>query len=228
MPLHQTKPLVLILLGPPGSGKGSQALLIKEKTGLAHISTGDILRENIKQNTALGKKAKIFIDEGKLVPDDLILTMLFDRVAQPDCKNGYILDGFPRTHRQAEELSNHLKKEKKDHHKEYQVLVINLKISDEQILERLTQRVVCEKCQTPYHLKSSPPKKPGVCDRCGGKLIHRSDDSEEVVRKRLAVYHSQTSPLIEHYGKIGILHNLQADQPKETVLKAIMALIHQG
>lgn len=215
------KPLVLILLGPPGSGKGSQALLIKEKTGLAHISTGDILRENIKQNTELGKKAKKYIDEGKLVPDELILTMLFDRVAQADCKKGYILDGFPRTNRQAEALADHL-------NKNYRILVVNLIISDALILERLTQRLVCEKCQTPYHLKSSPPKQPNRCDRCGGKLIQRSDDSEEVVRKRLAVYHKQTSPLIDFYRRLELLHDVRADQSKETLFKAIMELIHQA
>ena len=222
MPSNQPrKPLVLILLGPPGSGKGSQALIIKEKTGLAHISTGDILRENIKQHTELGKQAKKYIDEGKLVPDELILTMLFDRVVQPDCKQGYILDGFPRTNRQAEALATHLKND-------YRILVINLIISDALILERLTQRLVCEKCQTPYHLKSSPPKQPNRCDRCGGKLIQRSDDSEEVVRKRLKVYREQTTPLIDFYQKLGILHPVHADQSKEALFKAIMALIHQA
>lgn len=222
MPSKQPlKPLVLILLGPPGSGKGSQALLIKEKTGLAHISTGDILRENIKQNTELGKKAKKYIDEGKLVPDDLILNMLFDRVAQADCEKGYILDGVPRTNRQAEALTDHLKNN-------YRILVINLIISDALILERLTQRLVCEKCQTPYHLKYSPPKHPNRCDRCGGKLIQRSDDSEEVVLKRLAVYHKQTSPLIGYYQRLGLLHEVRADQSKEVLFKAIMALIQQA
>lgn len=213
-------PLVLIFLGPPGAGKGSQAALIKEKLSIPHLSTGDLLRENIKQNTALGIQAKQFMDQGHLVPDQLILDMVYDRVSKSDCKKGYILDGVPRTLYQAEELEKHLKGKAR-------LVVINFDLPDSEIFERLTKRLTCEKCGTPFHLKSHPPKVPGICDACGGKLIQRSDDTEAVVAKRLEVYHKQTKPLIAHYEKAKMLHTIDARKSKEEILKEVLKYASQ-
>ncbi len=215
--LQATQTQVLILLGPPGAGKGSQATLIKEKMEIAHISTGDLLRENIKDGTELGKKAKGYMDAGQLVPDDLIFDMLFARVEKPDCKNGYILDGFPRNIPQAEALQKRLS--------DAQVTAISLKIPDSEIVDRITQRQICKSCQTPYHLVHSRPKAEGICDRCGGSLYQRSDDTKEVVEERLKVYHDQTAPLIEYYGKQNALHSVDSTTSKEAVLLQILNIL---
>jgi adenylate kinase len=211
-------PLVLILLGPPGSGKGTQAAMLHDKLHLPHISTGDLLREHIRKNTELGKQAQTFMDKGQLVPDALILDILFERVAQKDCKNGYILDGFPRTISQAETLQTRLQGKPAP-------VVINMDLSDSKIIERLTKRVSCEKCGTPYHLVNSPPKKQGQCDKCGGKLIQRSDDTEAVIAKRLKVYHEQTAPLIAYYQKQKLLHTVNCDAKKEIIFSQVIAQI---
>jgi adenylate kinase len=211
-------PLVLILLGPPGSGKGTQAAMLHDKLHLAHISTGDLLREHIRQNSELGKQAKVFMDRGQLVPDALILDMLFERVSQKDCKNGYILDGFPRTLPQAEALQTRLQGKTVP-------VVISLELSDAKVMQRLTNRVTCEKCGTPFHLINSPPKKQGVCDKCDGKLIQRSDDTEAVIAKRLNVYHEQTAPLIAYYKKQKLLHTINCDAQKEKILSQVIAQI---
>ncbi len=220
-----SKTLVIILLGPPGAGKGSQAALIREKMQpkkiLGHISTGDLLRDNIKRGTSLGQKSKAFIDAGRLVPDDLILDMLFERVREEDCKEGYILDGFPRTLAQAEAFDERLGSHSK-------VIALNLEISDHEILKRLTKRLICEQCQRPYHLIFSPPKKAGICDVCGGKLYQRSDDTEEVVKKRLEVYHQQTKPLIQYYKDKKMLHSIDATVSKEAVLNRLMNVLTGG
>lgn len=215
--LQAAQTQVLILLGPPGAGKGSQASLIKEKMEIAHISTGDLLRENIKQGTDLGQKAKTFMDAGQLVPDELIFDMLFARVEQPDCQKGYILDGFPRNLSQAEALQRRLN--------ETQVTAISLSIPDSEIVDRITKRQICKSCQTPYHLINSRPQKEGVCDKCGGALYQRSDDTKEVVEERLRVYHAQTAPLIEYYGKQKTLHTVDSTAPKETVMKQILNVL---
>lgn len=215
--LQATQTQVLILLGPPGAGKGSQATLIKEKMEIAHISTGDLLRENIKDGTELGKKAKGYMDAGQLVPDDLIFDMLFARVEKPDCKNGYILDGFPRNIPQAEELQKRLTDAK--------VTAISLKIPDSEIVDRITKRQICKSCQTPYHLVHSRPKADGICDKCGGSLYQRSDDTKEVVEERLKVYHDQTAPLIEYYGKQNALHSVDSTTSKEAVLLQILKIL---
>lgn len=213
--LQATQTQVIILLGPPGSGKGSQASIIKEKLDVAHISTGDLLRENIKQKTELGKQAKGYMDQGQLVPDDLIFDMLFARVAKKDCEKGYILDGFPRNLAQAEALQKRLG----DQHS---IRAVNLEIADEAIVERITKRLICKNCQTPYHTTFSPPKVEGKCDQCQGELYHRSDDTKEVVENRLKVYHLQTAPLIEYYQKQNHLTTVNSDRSKETVTREIL------
>ena len=212
------KDLVVILLGPPGAGKGSQALLLRDKVHLPHISTGDLLRENVKNQTPLGAEAKKYIDRGALVPDPLILDMLFQRIGQADCKKGYILDGFPRTLPQAESFQKRLGNSGK-------IVAIHLDLADDVIIERLTKRMICENCQTPYHLSFSPPKKEGICDLCGGTLIQRKDDTEEVVKKRLVVYREQTKPLINYFSKQKMLHTIDSDQPKEKIFAHILKLL---
>jgi len=210
-------PLVLILLGPPGSGKGTQAKMIQEKCEIPHISTGDLLREHIRNSTDLGKEAKGFMDKGQLVPDSLVLDMLFERIAQKDCAKGYILDGVPRTLPQAEALQSYLGKTIP--------VVINLDLSEKQIIERLTKRVTCENCGHPYHLLYSPPKKPGICDLCGGHLAQRADDTEAVIRKRLKVYQEQTAPLIAFYADKKMLHTIDCSVNKETILEQILSIL---
>lgn len=211
-------PLVLIMLGPPGAGKGTQASMLKEKLHIPHISTGDLLREHVRIGTNLGIQAQAYMEKGHLVPDALILDMLFDRVSQKDCAKGYILDGFPRTLPQAEALQERLEGQPAP-------IVINLELSDAKIIERLTKRVVCENCGTPYHLIYSPPKTAGVCDKCQGRLIHRSDDNEEVIVKRLKVYHAQTAPLIAYYTQQKLLHTVNCDAGKEKVFAQVIAQI---
>ncbi|MBS0629240.1 MAG: adenylate kinase [Verrucomicrobia bacterium] len=215
--LQATQTQVVILLGPPGAGKGSQASLIKEKMEIAHISTGDLLRENIKQGTTLGQKAKTYMDAGHLVPDELIFDMLFARVAQPDCQKGYILDGFPRNIPQAEALQKRLA--------DAQVTAISLSIPDAEIVDRITNRQICKSCQTPYNLVHSRPKKEGICDKCGGTLYQRSDDTKEVVEERLKVYHEQTAPLISFYTNQKALHTVDSTAPKEAVLQQILSVL---
>lgn len=211
-------PLVLILLGPPGAGKGTQAAMLQQKLQIPHISTGDLLREQVRQGTPLGIQAKNYMDKGQLVPDGLILDILFDRVSQKDCAKGYILDGVPRTLAQAEALQQRLRGL-------ITPIVINLELSDAKILERLTKRLVCEKCATPYHLLYSPPKAPGICDKCQGKLIQRSDDTEIVILKRLKVYHEQTAPLIAYYTQQKMLHSVNCDADKEKIFSKVLAHI---
>lgn len=210
-------PLILILLGPPGSGKGTQAAILKKKLGIAHVSTGEILRDHIRKETPLGKQAALFMNQGQLVPDSLILDMLFKRIALPDCEKGYILDGFPRTIPQAEALQAHLMGEPKP-------FVCNLNLSDAKIVERLTQRLTCSHCQALYHLTYSPPKKAGICDLCGHPLIQRPDDVKEVVLHRLHVYREQTEPLIHYYENLQWLHTIDCDRPPEEVFEEILTL----
>lgn len=216
--LQATQTQVIILLGPPGAGKGSQAALIKDKMEIAHISTGDLLRENIKQGTDLGAKAKSYMDAGQLVPDNLIFDMLFARVEKPDCQKGYILDGFPRNIAQAETLQKRLT----DTH---QVTAISLDIPDSAIVDRITKRQICKSCQTPYHLVHSAPTVAGICDKCGGTLYQRSDDTKEVVEERLKVYHDQTAPLIDFYRKQNALHSVDSSAPKEAVLEQVLTIL---
>lgn len=210
---------VIILLGPPGSGKGTQAKRIMESKRLPHISTGDLFRENMSKNTDLGQKAKSFINAGKLVPDALVLDMLFDRVARADCRDGYLLDGFPRTIPQARALSTHLNKGE-------HIIAINLPVPDEVIIKRISGRLSCPVCGAVYNRYFSPPKEEDVCDKCKGALMQRPDDSAEVVQERLRVYQEQTAPLIDFYQKQGILHTVDGRQDPELVLKLILEIIN--
>ena len=210
----------LILLGAPGAGKGTQAELLVEKLSIPAISTGNMLREAIANDTELGRKAKQYMDGGNLVPDELILGIVADRVARPDCQNGFILDGVPRTLAQAEALE--AKGVKIDH-------VVSIEVDDSEIEGRMTGRRVCGKCGASYHIVANPSKKEGICDLCGSELVIRKDDAPETVRKRLAVYHETTEVLKEFYGKLGRLCTVEGNQPiekaNEEILKAIGAQV---
>lgn len=212
--------VVLILLGPPGAGKGTQAAILSETLQLPHISTGDLLRSNIKEGTSLGMTAKGYMDQGKLVPDNLILDMLFDRVKEADCQKGYILDGFPRTLPQASAYDERLGTSGK-------TIALNLSLSQEEIINRLSKRLTCQECSAPYHLLHSPPKTVGKCDECSGTLIQRSDDKEEVIRKRLDVYETQTAPLIEYYSKENTLKQVSCSQSIDEVLTEILDYLRE-
>ena len=211
----------IIMLGAPGAGKGTIATQMEERFSLPHISTGDIFRENIKNNTELGILAKSYIDGGKLVPDDVTIKMMIDRLKKNDCKNGYILDGFPRTLNQAERLDDELNKNKSSIG-----LVILVDATEGQIIERLSGRRVCEKCNTTYHIVNIPPKKDGICDVCGGKLIQRKDDTPEIIKDRLNTYNEQTKPLVEYYKLKKILKRVPGFiDSQEERLKMIDAFI---
>ena len=206
----------IIMLGAPGAGKGTQAKKIAAKYGIPHISTGDIFRANIKNGTELGKKAKTYMDQGLLVPDELVVDLVVDRVNQDDCTNGYVLDGFPRTIPQAEALTEALEKmgQKVD-------FAIDVNVPDENIVKRMGGRRACVTCGATYHMVYAPTKKEGICDTCGGELILRDDDKPETVQKRLNVYHDQTQPLIDYYTSQGILHTVDGTVDIDDVFRAI-------
>lgn len=210
----------IIMLGAPGAGKGTQAKKIAEKYQIPHISTGDIFRSNMKEGTELGMKAKAYMDQGGLVPDELTIGMLMDRIGKEDCKNGYVLDGFPRTIPQAESLKSALsgKGQKVD-------FAVNVDVPDENIINRMSGRRACVSCGATYHIVYNPPKTEDVCDVCGQKLILRDDDKPETVKKRLAVYHEQTQPLIEYYEKEGVLANVDGTQDLKKVFSDITAIL---
>ncbi|MBD5521136.1 MAG: adenylate kinase [Lachnospiraceae bacterium] len=210
----------IIMLGAPGAGKGTQAQMIADKYEIPHISTGDIFRENVKNGTELGMEAKKYMDQGALVPDELTVKILLDRVAKDDCKNGYVLDGFPRTIPQAEVLDNALNEigEKIDY-------AINVDVPDENIIRRMSGRRACLSCGATYHIEHVPPKKEGICDRCGKELVLRDDDKEETVKNRLDVYHKQTQPLIDFYTKKGVLKTVDGTVDMKDVFAAITAIL---
>ena len=210
----------LILLGAPGAGKGTQAKKIAEKYGIPHISTGDIFRANIKNGTELGNKAKSYMEQGLLVPDELTCDLVVDRIQQEDCSNGYVLDGFPRTIPQAEALKAAL--EKLGTTIDY---AINVEVPDENIVTRMGGRRACLACGSTYHIVYNAPKVEDVCDVCGAKLVLRDDDKPETVQKRLTVYHEQTQPLIDFYGKEGVLVEVDGTQNLEDVFQAITKIL---
>ena len=210
----------IIMLGAPGAGKGTQAKKIAAKYGIPHISTGDIFRANIKGGTELGMKAKSYMDQGQLVPDDVTIGMLLDRIAEADCENGYVLDGFPRTIPQAESLEKALAErgQKID-------FALNVDVPDENIVKRMGGRRACITCGATYHIQFAPPKKDGVCDKCGSELVLRDDDKPETVQKRLAVYHEQTKPLIGYYEQTGILATVDGTQEMDQVFNSIETIL---
>lgn len=210
----------LIMLGAPGAGKGTQAKKIAEKYGIPHISTGDIFRANIKNGTELGNKAKSYMEQGLLVPDELTCDLVVDRIQQEDCSNGYVLDGFPRTIPQAEALKAAL--EKLGTTIDY---AINVEVPDENIVTRMGGRRACLACGSTYHIVYNAPKVEDVCDVCGAKLVLRDDDKPVTVQKRLTVYHEQTQPLIDFYGKEGVLVEVDGTQNLEDVFQAITKIL---
>lgn len=210
----------IIMLGAPGAGKGTQAKQIADKYSIPHISTGDIFRANLKAGTELGMKAKEYMDQGLLVPDELTCDLVMDRIAQDDCKNGFVLDGFPRTIPQAEALDAALTKidQKMDY-------AVDVDVPDENIINRMSGRRACLNCGATYHIVSIPTKVEGVCDRCGNQVVLRDDDQPETVQKRLEVYHAQTQPLIDYYKKQGILKSVDGTQSMESVFDAIVEIL---
>lgn len=210
----------IIMLGAPGAGKGTQAKMIADKYKIPHVSTGDIFRMNIKEGTELGMEAKKYMDQGLLVPDELTVRILLDRVAREDCKDGYVLDGFPRTIPQAEVLEDALNRlgDKIDY-------AINVEVPDENIVRRMGGRRACLSCGATYHIEHVPPKKEGICDQCGQELVLRDDDKPETVQNRLRVYQEQTQPLIDFYAKKGVLRSVDGTQDMQDVFHAIIDLL---
>ena len=207
---------VIILLGPPGSGKGTQAKQIAQEFKIPHISTGDLFRENMSKNTKLGQLAQTYINKGNLVPDEVVLDMLIDRVSNEDCRAGYLLDGFPRTIPQAEALNQHLKDTA-------HIQAINLHVSDEVVIKRISGRLTCTKCGFVFNTFFSPPEDESKCTKCEGELVHRDDDRPEVVKERLRVYNRQTAPLVEYYNEKGVLTTIDGEQEPEKIFKQIVA-----
>lgn len=212
----------LILLGAPGAGKGTQAKIIMEKYNIPQISTGDMLREAVGKGTELGKKAQEFMKQGKLVPDEIVIGIVRERLKQKDCKDGFILDGFPRTIAQAEALDKLLAEMGKKID-----AVINVNVPEEEVVKRIVNRRTCKKCGAIYHLIYSPPKIDGICDKCGGELYQREDDKEETVRERFRVYRKNTEPLINYYRKKGVLYDVDGTKDIEGVKKDVLSILEK-
>jgi adenylate kinase len=213
--------LYIILLGAPGAGKGTQAVMLAEKMKLVQVASGDLFRKALQQETELGKKAKAYMEKGQLVPDEITIQMVLERLAEPDCKNGAILDGFPRNIEQAKALDKALGQKSRAIDK-----VIYIKVSEGELLKRLGGRWICRKCQAPYHEVDSPPKVAGKCDRCGGELYQRADDNPATVKKRLKVYFAETSPLIEYYRGAGKLLEINGEGSVSGISQRILAALH--
>lgn len=214
----ESTPTVVILMGPPGSGKGTQAFKLASELKIPHISTGDMFRNHMKSNTELGNRVRNYLDQGKLVPDQVVIDMLQERILKPDCANGFLLDGFPRTVAQADELKKLLGNK-------YRLVVLDLQVSDAVVKERISGRRMCPSCGMSYHVIYSPPKKEGICDNCGGEIIQRKDDREEVVQERLNVYHEQTKPLEAYYKKEGHYITIDGEKsPKDVFQECLQAI----
>jgi adenylate kinase len=210
----------IVMLGAPGAGKGTYASRLNVSLGIPHISTGDMVRDEIKAQTELGKKIKQYSDKGELVPDEIIIQLLADRLKKPDCEKGYILDGFPRTINQAEALGKISKID----------VVVNLNVPDQIIVTRLSNRVTCKKCGAIFNLLTLKPKREGECDNCGGELVQRRDDQPEVIQERLNVYREKTEPLIQYYRKKGILKDVRCDDlmtPPEVIVDQILKILNK-
>ena len=212
--------MYIILLGAPGAGKGTQAVMLSEKMKLVQVASGDLFRQALRNETELGLKAQEYMDKGQLVPDEITIQMVMERLAAPDCQNGAILDGFPRNISQAEALDKELEKKSKMIGK-----VVYIAVSEGELMKRLGGRWICRDCQTPYHEVDSPPKVAGVCDRCGGELYQRDDDNEETVKKRLKVYFAETSPLIDYYSRAGKLLEIDGEGSAAEVNQRIAAAL---
>jgi len=210
----------LILLGAPGSGKGTQAKNIAEKVGITHVASGDLFRAAATRGDDLGKQAKYYMEKGLLVPDEITIKMILERIDAPDCSKGVMLDGFPRTLEQAKALDQALGKKKQKIDR-----VFYIKVSTDELVRRLSGRFICRKCQAPYHKVSSPPKKEGICDKCGGELYQRADDTPETVRKRIDVYTKETSPLIDYYKKAKKLVEIKGEGNIDNITKDIIAAL---
>jgi len=212
----------IIFLGAPGAGKGTQAATVARELGLVHIATGDLFRQAQEQGIELGLKAKSYMQEGKLVPDEITIRMVLERMSAPDCESGVILDGFPRNLEQAEALDKALAQQAKAIDK-----VVYIKVSEEELVERLSERWICRNCQTPYHTINSPPRVWGRCDKCGGELYQRPDDTPQTVKKRLEVYFTQTTPLINYYTQAGKLLEVDGEGNVDEVGRRIIAALHR-
>ncbi|KXS40098.1 MAG: adenylate kinase [Methanolobus sp. T82-4] len=209
----------IVLFGPPGAGKGTQAKELSQKYDIPHISTGDILRANVREGTELGLKAKEYMDKGELVPDQVLIGLIKDRLEEPDCENGYLLDGYPRTIPQADALEDILGEISKPLD-----VVINIDVSDEEVVKRISGRRTCS-CGESYHVMFNPPEKEGLCNACGAQLYQRDDDSEDVVRQRLAVYNEKTKPLINYYEEKGLLVNVDGNGSVDKVFETISEIM---
>ncbi len=218
--MTSSQPRYVILLGPPGAGKGTQADLLEQKLGLPHVASGDLFREHLEKDTELGRQARAYMERGDLVPDDVTIAMVLERLARPDCRNGAVLDGFPRTVEQAEALDAALAADGKGVSQ-----VIDLQVSEQVLMMRLTERWICRQCQTNYHLVFDPPTTPGRCDACGGELYQRTDDQPETVARRLQVYWEQTYPLVDYYRKRGVLVKVDGEATIEEVHRCILAVL---
>ncbi len=212
----------IVIFGPPGAGKGTQAKFISEEFNIPHISTGDILRENVREGTTLGKKAKAYMEKGALVPDELLIDLIRERLQKPDTRRGFLLDGFPRTLAQAQALDAILD----DINKKLDA-VVNVDVGAGELVRRLGGRLTCRKCQASYNIKSNPPKAPGVCDQCGGELYQRADDTEAAIKNRIGVYKKQTQPLIDYYKKKGVLIDIDGEREIDEVRSDIMKALER-
>ena len=213
--------MYIILLGAPGAGKGTQAVQLTEKLKLAQVASGDLFRQALQNKTELGIKAKAYMEKGQLVPDKITIQMVLERLSAPDCANGAILDGFPRNKKQAEALDKALARQSKAIDK-----AVYIKVSEGELLKRLSGRWICRNCQAPYHAVESPPRVKGKCDRCGGELYQRADDNEETVKKRLKVYFAETMPLIDYYKKAGKLLEIEGEGSTDEVNRRIVTTLH--